>query len=372
MYNSAVEFDIEKIPMPRKEQTRKKNHRHSNHATAAPRKAVAKRVRLAPGAVSAVLNNSLACRSVPDRAKRRIFAAARELEYKPNDSARTLRVKRSSTIGVIAAELGDPYGQFIIAGIERHLRGNGFFYLTAVHRHDNELLESYSRLLLERGVEGFITIDTPIVREPALPTVAIAGHRPFAGVTNIALDHKAAALSALRHLLEDGHREFAFLKGPAISADTESRWQSIVEASRELGIQIHPDRVVELNASQACAARAPEFAYPFAKELLSRNRAFTALFAFNDNSAIAAISALQDAGLRVPENVSVIGFDDIPLASYANPTLTTVRQPLQKMGEIAARTLLGRIDNRSEYVAEIAIETELIVRQSTGPAPAAM
>ncbi len=372
MYNSAVEFDIEKIPMRRREQSGRKNQSHSNHRIGVTLNAVAKHVGLAPGTVSAVLNNSLACRSVPVRTKRRIFAAAREMEHKPNNSARPLRVKRSSTIGVIAAEVGDPYGQLIISGIERHLRANGFFYLTAIHRHNNELLESYSRLLLERGVEGFITIDTPIVREPALPTVAIAGHRSFAAVTNIALDHKAAAFSALRHLLENGHREFAFLKGPAISSDTESRWQSIVEASRELGIRIHPDLVVELNASQACAARAPEYAYPFAKELLSRNRAFTALFAFNDNSAIAAISALQDAGLRVPENVSVIGFDDIPLASYSNPTLTTVRQPMQKMGEIAARTLLDRIENRSEYVAEIAIETELIVRKSTGPAPKAI
>ena len=145
-----------------------------------------------------------------------------------------------------------------------------------------------------------------------------------------------------------------------------------MEAWHELGIRIHPDLVVELNEPQACAARTPEYAHPFAKELLSRNRAFTALFAFNDNSAIAAISALQDAGLRVPENVSVIGFDDIPLASYSNPALTTVRQPLQKMGEIAARTLLDRIENRSEYAAEIAIETELIVRQSTGAAPNAV
>jgi DNA-binding LacI/PurR family transcriptional regulator len=355
--------------MARKEQVRKKNQSLSNHATAATPKAVSEHVRLTPGTLSAVLNHSLACRSVPERQKRRIFAAAREMEQKPNDLGRTFRVKRSSTIGVIAAEVGDPYGQLIISGIERHLRANGFYYLTAVHRHHNELLESYSRLLLERGVEGFITVDTPMVREPPLPTVAVAGHRPFASVTNIVLDHKAAAFSALRHLLENGHREFAFMKGPVISSDTESRWQSIVEASRELGIRIHPDRVVELNESQACAARAPEYAYPFAKELLSRNRAFTALFAFNDNSAIAAISAFQDAGLRVPENVSVIGFDDIPLASYSNPTLTTVRQPLQKMGEIAARTLLDRIENRSEYVAEIAIETELIVRQSTGRAP---
>jgi LacI family transcriptional regulator, galactose operon repressor len=314
------------------------------------------------------LNKSLACRSVAERTKRRIFAAARELDHKPSDLAGAFSVKRSSTIGVIAAEVGDPYGQLIIGGIERHLCAKGFFYLTALHHHEKELAESYSRLLLERGVEGFITVDTPIVREPALPTVAVAGHRPFASVTNVVINHKAAAFAALRHLLENGHREFAFMKGPEISSDTEARWQSIVEASRDLGIRIHPDLVVELNEAQACAARAPEFAYPFAKELLSRKRAFTALFAFNDNSAIAAMSALQDAGLRVPENVSVIGFDDIPLASYSNPTLTTVRQPLQKMGEIAARTLLDRLENSSEYVAEIAIEPELIVRQSTAPA----
>jgi DNA-binding LacI/PurR family transcriptional regulator len=284
----------------------------------------------------------------------------------------TLRVNPSSTIGVMAPEVADAYGSLIISGIERHLRANGFFYLTVAHRHDEELVESYLRLLLERGVEGFITVNTSIVREPPLPTVAVAGHQHFAGVTNVVLDHKAAAFSALRHLLENGHRDFAFMKGPVISSDTEDRWRSILEASRELGIRIHPDLVVELNDPQGCAARAPEYAYPFAKELLSRNRAFSALFAFNDNSAIAAISALQGAGLRVPEDVSVIGFDDIQLASYSNPTLTTVRQPLQKMGEIAARTLLDRIENRSEYIAEIAVEPELIVRHSTGPAPDAI
>jgi DNA-binding LacI/PurR family transcriptional regulator len=355
--------------MARKEHGGKKNQSHSKHATAVTLQAVSQHVVVTPGMVSALLNNSLVYRSVPERTKRRSFAAARELESKPNDLARAPGVKRSSTIGVIAAEIGDPYGQLIISGIERHLCANGFFYLTALHHHDEALAESYSRLLLERGVEGFITVDTPIVREPALPTVAVAGHRTFASVTNVVIDHKAAAFAALRHLLGNGHREFAFMKGPAISSDTETRWQSIVEASHELGIRMHPELVVELNEAQACAARAPEYAYPFAKELLSRNRAFTALFAFNDNSAIAAISALQDAGLRVPENVSVIGFDDIPLASYSSPTLTTVRQPLQKMGEIAARTLLDRIENRSEYVAEIAVEPELIVRHSTGPAP---
>jgi len=355
--------------MAREEQGERENQIQLHHAALVTLQPASERVGLVPGSVSAALNDSLVCRSVPERMKKRVFAAARELEYKPNGSARALRVKRSYTIGVIAPEVGDPYGSLIISGIERYLSANGFFYLAVAHRHDKELLESYWRLLLERDVEGFITVNTSIVREPDLPTVAIAGHRPFAGVTNIVLDHKAAAFSALRHLLENGHREFAFMKGPVISSDTEDRWRSIVEASRELGIRMHPDLVVELNDPQGCAARAPQYAYPFAKELLTRNRAFTALFAYNDNSAIAAISAFQDAGLRVPKNVSVIGFDDIQLASYTNPTLTTVRQPLQEMGEIAARTLLDQLDNRSEYVAEIAIEPKLIVRQSTGPAP---
>ena len=121
MYHSAVEFDIGKTPMARKEQGRKKNQSESNHATAVTLKAVSKRVGLTPGTVSAVLNNSLAYRSVPERTKKRIFAAARELEYKPNYLARALRVKRSSTIGVIASEVGDPYGSLIISGIERYL-----------------------------------------------------------------------------------------------------------------------------------------------------------------------------------------------------------------------------------------------------------
>lgn len=349
--------------------TTRKDPVRPKHPPAVTLKAVAKRVGLTPGTVSAVLNNSPACRSVPERTKSRIFAAARELNYKPNYLARALRVKRTYTIGVISAEIGDPYGSNVISGIERYLRKNDFFYLTVAHRHDKTLLESYSRLLLERGVEGFITVDTSIDQEPPLPAVAVAGHRPVAGVTNIVLDHRTAVLSALRHLVEQGHKNIAVMKGPVISSDSEIRWNSIVEVSRELGISIDPELVVELYDAHGCAASAPEYGYPFAKELLRRNRPFTALFAYNDNSAIAAVRVFQDAGLRVPQDVSVIGFDDIQPASYTNPTLTTVRQPLEKMGEIAARVILDRIENRGDYVPEIAIEPEFVVRQSTGAAP---
>jgi LacI family transcriptional regulator len=109
----------------------------------------------------------------------------------------------------------------------------------------------------------------------------------------------------------------------------------------------------------------PNLGYPFAKQLLARNQRFTALFAYNDISAIGSICAFQEAGLRVPEDVSVVGFDDIQSAAYINPPLTTVRQPLQKMGGIAARTLLDLIEGRVMNLPEIAIEPELVVRRST-------
>jgi len=346
----------------------RKDQGKAEHTSAVTLKAVARHVGLTPGTVSAVLNNSPACRSVPKHTKDRIFAAARELNYKPNYLARALRVKRTYTIGVIAAEIGDPYGSVVISGIERYLRAKDFFFLTVVHRHDEDLLESYSRLLLERGVEGFITVDTSITQQPSLPTVAVAGHRSVPGVTNIVIDHRTAVLYALQHLTELGHRDIAFMKGPVISSDAEDRWKSIAEVACELGIRIQPDLVVELNDPEGCAASAPEYSYPFAKELLRRNRPFTALFAYNDNSAIGAVRVFQDAGLRVPGDISVVGFDDIQPAAYTNPTLTTVRQPLDKMGEIAASTILDRIENRGEYAPEIAIEPEFVVRQSTGVA----
>lgn len=333
-------------------------------------KMVARHVGLTPGTVSAVLNNTHACRSVPEQTKNRIFAAARELNYKPDFWARALRLKRTYTIGVITAEIGDPYGSTIIGGIERYLRGREFFYLTAVHRHDEGLLQSHSQLLLERGAEGLITIDTSIAQRLAVPAVAVAGHRSVDGITNIVIDHRTAVLLALQHLIELGHHDIAFMKGPVTSSDSADRWRSVVDIASELNVSIQPELVVELNDPEGNAARTPEHGYPFAAELLRRNRPFTALFAYNDNSAIAAVRVFQDAGLRVPEDISVIGFDDIQPASYTRPALTTVRQPLQEMGEIAARTILDRIESPGQYTAEIAIQPQFVVRRSTAPAPA--
>ena len=130
--------------------------------------------RLTPGTVSAVLNNTKAARTIPENTRKRIREAARQLNYQPNFLARSLRVRRTYTVGVIVEEIGDPYGGSIVNGIEPFLRDNNFFFLTVAHRHDPKLLDTYSHLLAARGAEGIITIDTSIVEEPALPTVAEA------------------------------------------------------------------------------------------------------------------------------------------------------------------------------------------------------
>jgi DNA-binding LacI/PurR family transcriptional regulator len=328
-------------------------------------KTIAEHLHLTPGTVSAALNNSAAARSIPEHTKQRILEAARELNYRPNFFARSLRLKRTFTIGVIAEEIGDAYGSMIISGIEQHLRQNNFFFLTVIHRHDKKLLQTYAQMLQSRGVEGFITVDTSITEQPALPTVAVAGHQRVAGVTNIVLDHKRAARMALKHLQNLGHEEIAFLKGQPFSSDSVVRWDAIVEAAEELGVRIRPELTVQIEGTDST----PALGYPVGKQLLERKRPFTAVFAYNDISAIGAIWAFRKAGLRVPEDVSVVGFDDIPGAAFANPALTTVRQPLLRMGQIAAQTVIERIEERGSYEPEIAIEPEFVVRESSGPAP---
>jgi LacI family transcriptional regulator len=179
------------------------------------------------------------------------------------------------------------------------------------------------------------------------------------------LDHKKAVRLALEHLRNLGHEEIAFLKGQPFSSDSASRWSAICEVSEELGIRIRPELTVQIEGTDST----PNLGYPVGKELLARRTPFTALFAYNDISAIGAIWALREAGVRVPEDVSVVGFDDIPGAAFSNPALTTVRQPLIRMGQIAAQTLVDQIEGRGDYQPEIAVEAEFAVRASTGPAP---
>ena len=329
-------------------------------------RAVAEHVGLAPGTVSAVLNDAPSARSIPEHTRQRIHAAAQELKYRPNFLARSLRKKRTYTVGLILEEIGDAYGSLVISGVEAYLRQHNYFFLTVIHRHDISLLRDYSQLLIERAVEGFITVDTSLQESPPLPTVSVAGHRILKGVTNIVLDQEKGARVALEHLVKLGHSKIAFMKGQPFSSDSEDRWNAICGVTRDLGLVMDPDLIVHLEFDDP----SPQLGYPYAKQLLARKKPFTALFAYNDISAIGAIRAIQEEGLRIPHDISVVGFDDIPWAAFNTPSLTTVRQPLIKMGQIAAETVIRMIEQgqEQEYPAEIAIEPTLAVRESTGPA----
>lgn len=328
-------------------------------------KSVADHVGLSPGTVSVVLNDSPAANAIPARTKEKILAAARELNYRPNYFARSLRNKRTYTVGVIAEELGDAYGSMVISGIEKALRAKDYFFLTVIHRHDPILLSRYASMLLERGVEGLITVDTVLREAPLVPTVAVAGHRPLDNVNNIILDHNRCAYLALSFLKQLGHEKIAFMRGHPNSSDSAARWEGICKVSRELDIKLDNQLIVQITTLDST----PELGYPFGKELLARKKEFTALLAYNDMSALGAMRAFEEAGLNIPHDVSVIGVDDIVGAANNKPSLTTVRQPMERMGEIAAETLIERIEHDRHFPGEIAIEPELVIRDSTGPVP---
>jgi DNA-binding LacI/PurR family transcriptional regulator len=348
-------------PMSPKKKSAKRKHGHP-----VTLQMLADHVGLTKGTCSAVLNESAASRSIPQHTKERVLQAARQLKYRPSFYARNLGIKRTYMIGVVTQEIGDFYSSPIISGVERYLREKKFFFLTVAYRHEPKLLQHYEQILTDRGVEGFITVDTFLEHPLSLPTIAVAGHQRIRGVTNVILDHRRAAWLALSHLLELGHRDIAFMRGSALSSDTEVRWKAIQDVAKELRIPLRPELIVQLKGDDP----SPQLGYPFAKELIARRESFTALFAYNDISAIGSIRALQEAGLRVPDDVSVVGFDDIQIAVHTMPSLTTVRQPLQKMGELAARTLLSRIEGRDGFVQEITVEPDFVVRRSTGRVPA--
>ncbi len=315
---------------------------------------------LNPTTVSVVLND-VPGRSIPQATRDRIKAAAKKFNYQPSLLARSLRNRRTFTIGILVPELGDGYHTQVMSGIGDHLMEAGYFYFTAHHRHRKNLVEEYSRMLLGRGAEALIAIDTSLEHEFPVPVAAVAGHRLIPGVTNVALDHRFAAQLTLTHLHALGHRRIAFIRGQPFSSDSAQRWEGIVAAAREIGITIQPELVIQLDRD----ITSPELGYPVVQQLLSGGRCFTAIVAFNDMSAIGAIRALHDLGMKVPDDVSVIGFDDIKLAAFSNPRLTTIRQPLSNMGRIAAQCVLNQLNKSEPFRKVIMVEPELAVREST-------
>lgn len=357
-YNVRI-FDF----MPSKQDISASEINSSSEKKAVSLKQLAQHLGLSPTTLSLVLNDAPSASSIPLETKERIFSAAKQLNYRPNYVARSLRVQKTNTLGVIVPELSDGYSAMVLNGVEAVLAKEDYFYLTASHLHRTDLLKKHPQMLLERRVEGLIAVDSPIRFQPTLPIVTVSGHDVIEGVTNIILNHQHAAELGIGHLYELGHRKIAVLKGQHFSSDTEVRSATIHESARKRNVPIAENLCIQLEGDKP----SPEVGYVAMKKLLERGEKFTAVFAFNDVSAIGAIRALEEKGLRVPTDVSVLGFDDIYAAAYHNPALTTIRQPLFEMGSLAAQTLLDKLDKNKpdEFPPELSVEPTIVIRRST-------
>lgn len=317
---------------------------------------------LNPSTISFVLNDT-PNRSIPEATRQRVREAAARFGYQPSHIARSLRSKKTQTLGIMLPEMGDGYHSQVLNGVADVLMREQWFFFTVHHRHHKDLVCTYPKLLQARGVEGILTIDTKLEWTPAVPTVCVANHGQLPGVSSINLDEDAAAMQSLRHLYELGHRQIVFMRGQSFSADSDVRWHATLRAARALGLVVSKALTIRLEKDTVT----PELGYPDMSELLQRTRAFTAVLCFNDVSAMGVIRSLTDAGLRVPQDCSVVGFDDIPAAEYQIPRLTTVRQPLHQLGQTAAETLLRCI--AGEAVPHMTqLHPELIVRESSARA----
>ncbi len=329
-------------------------------------KSIAKHLGISTTTISVVVNDAPAAQAISQETKDRILKAAQELNYRPNFFARSLRQQRSFMVGMVLPEISEGYAASIMRGIEDRLLSEGYFYFVVSHRGKKDLIDEYSRLLIERGVEGLICVNTPVSTPLPVPVVAVSGETNIAGITTVSVDNRKAVKLALEHLVALGHKRIAFFKGHPSSVDTEQRWEGICKAAHNLGIQVLSELTIQLQGNHGGEEPStPDEGYLYGQKLLDRKKPFTALVAFNDMSAIGAVRAFQDHGFRVPQDISVVGFDDIQAASFQNPRLTTVRQPMRRMGELAAMTLLKRIANPEQSQKNIRVHAELIVREST-------
>lgn len=346
---------------------------HEARARKAPTlKDVAQQLGLSPATVSLVLNRTAAADAIPPSTHERVFAAARRMGYRPNLLARSLRSRRTFSIGVLVPEISEGYATSVMGGVEDLLLNEGYFHLMASHRFRDDLIADNLSLLRDRYVEGFILINTLLKEAPGLPAVSISSRKQVPGVISVVIDHDRAASLALEHLTGFGHERIAVLKGHPLTADSADRWRAISQAAASIGIEIRPELTLQIGDFPLAETASPEVhyreGYAYGQRLLATGAEFTALFAFNDISAIGAIKAFTDAGLHVPEDISVVGFDDIEIAAFHNPGLTTVRQPLHEMGATASRLLLEWLAGAKPESRAVTVEPDLIVRSSTGPA----
>jgi LacI family transcriptional regulator len=337
---------------------------------------VAKECGLSPSTVSMVLNGAPLARYIPEATKQRINEAAQGMGYKPNPFAQALRSRHSQTIGVMVPDIADPYCSQILCGIESSLSKSNYLPFLVDIRNDSSRFRKYLNVLLARRVEGLIILANSLSFETELlsalenekiPSVILGRALNTESLNWVATDNETGAQQALEYLYRIGHRKIAFVRGPEMIIDSQQQWAGVLSFAGSAGLELDPRLVVTLSGPFSSY----EAGFERTKHLLSLGIPFTALLAFDDMTAFGCIRALISAGLRVPQDCSVIGFDDIPASDYYNPSLTSVREHLETLASMGAEILMEAIGagNKNETTTAVhrKIKPELIVRESTAP-----
>ena len=314
--------------------------------------------------VSRVINNH---KSVTPETHERVTLAMTRLGYVANQAARSLAGGRTLAIGVLASDLSNPYVGEIVHGIETALADSPYSLLlyTTQRRKTREAahvatltqgLVDGILILVPRNPEAYITA----LRQRRFPYVLIGSHTPSEDSPGFRADSRQGAYHATRYLIELGHRRIGFIAGPPELESATERLAGYKAALSFAGLPLDEELIQSGDYFQPRG-------YTCAQALLALAEQPTAIFAANDATAFGAMEAAREQGLRLPEDLSVVGFDDIPQAMHVHPPLTTVRQPLERMGELAATTLLGMLSHPGQSPAPVTLPVELIVRGTSAP-----
>jgi LacI family transcriptional regulator len=338
---------------------------------------VAKESGFSSTTVSIVLNNAPLARYIPAATKKRIEGAAQKLGYRPNQFARSLRSKRSHTVGVMVFDMTDPYCTLVLRGIENTLYQSSYLpILTDVH-NERSRFERYLEMLLDRRIEALIVLANWLfldinllgdLEKSSIPTAMIGCELNTDTISSIIVDNELGGRMAFEHLHSLGHRKIAFIRGPKSLTDSSPRWRGVRNCAKECGLDLDARLILDLPESRDPMSSF-ESGFKLTEELIRQKRPFTALLAFDDMSAFGAIRALNRAGIRVPEQCSVIGFDDVATSALYTPSLTTIRQPMEAMGASSVGIVVDGInavlEKREIGATHRKVAPELVVREST-------
>jgi LacI family transcriptional regulator len=325
-------------------------------------KQVAEKAGVSTTTVSHVINNT---RVVSEDARERVLSVIQELRYIPSAVARSLKNDRTHTIGMMIPNNSNPYFAELIQGIEDASFELGYNIILCNSYDDPKKQAAYIRVLMEKRIDGLILVSSGsdedlsmLLANEVIPKVLVDREVTGVAADLIEADHVQGAYEATRYLISLGHKRIACVAGPDTLLPSGGRVAGYQRALKEAGITVCDDFVVHSDFTS-------EGGFNAFQKLLTLDSKPTAIFASNDLMAIGGICAANQAGVKIPQDLSVIGYDDIALASFSTPPLTTIAQPKYQIGQLTAKTLVERISNPDSQVRRTMLTPELVIRQST-------